>query len=86
MIQRQQPESMVDACCSFCGKQQHQVEHLTAGPSGVRICNECVYLCWKTLEERGAIDLFSAKSPFFLSCPLVVQVAAVPITSTFTVV
>jgi ATP-dependent Clp protease ATP-binding subunit ClpX len=30
--------------CSFCGKSQHQVEKLVAGP-GCFICNECVKLC-----------------------------------------
>ena len=30
--------------CSFCGKSQHQVEKLIAGPS-VFVCNECVALC-----------------------------------------
>jgi ATP-dependent Clp protease ATP-binding subunit ClpX len=30
--------------CSFCGKSQHQVEKLIAGPY-VFICNECVALC-----------------------------------------
>ncbi|MCR5484342.1 MAG: ATP-dependent protease ATP-binding subunit ClpX [Clostridiales bacterium] len=31
-------------CCSFCHKQQGQVEKLIAGP-GVYICNECIELC-----------------------------------------
>ena len=30
--------------CSFCGKSQHKVEKLIAGP-GCFICNECVKLC-----------------------------------------
>jgi ATP-dependent Clp protease ATP-binding subunit ClpX len=30
--------------CSFCGKSQHRVKMLIAGP-GVFICNECVGLC-----------------------------------------
>ena len=30
--------------CSFCGKSQHQVEKLIAGP-WIFICNECVRLC-----------------------------------------
>jgi ATP-dependent Clp protease ATP-binding subunit ClpX len=30
--------------CSFCGKSQHEVKKLIAGPS-VYICNECVDLC-----------------------------------------
>ena len=30
--------------CSFCGKSQHDVRKLIAGPT-VFICNECVALC-----------------------------------------
>jgi len=30
--------------CSFCGKSQHKVARLIAGPE-VYICNECVELC-----------------------------------------
>src|SRR5665213_2465308 len=30
--------------CSFCGKSQHQVKMLIAGP-GMFICDECVGLC-----------------------------------------
>ena len=30
--------------CSFCGKAQHQVVKLIAGP-GVYICDECIELC-----------------------------------------
>jgi ATP-dependent Clp protease ATP-binding subunit ClpX len=36
--------------CSFCGKDQDQVERLIAGPS-VYICNECVDLCLDILKE-----------------------------------
>lgn len=28
--------------CSFCGKQQDQVQRLVAGPGGVSVCDECV--------------------------------------------
>ncbi len=31
--------------CSFCEKNEDQVEHLIAGPDGVNICNECVSMC-----------------------------------------
>ena len=34
--------------CSFCGKSQHKVEKLIAGP-GCFICDECVGLCDKVL-------------------------------------
>ena len=36
--------------CSFCGKQQNEVERLIAGP-GAYICNECVQLCADILED-----------------------------------
>ncbi|WP_425263691.1 ATP-dependent Clp protease ATP-binding subunit ClpX [Vibrio owensii] len=39
--------------CSFCGKNQHEVEKLIAGPS-VYICNECVDLCGDIItSEQG---------------------------------
>lgn len=69
MQEYQKPESTVEACCSFCGKQQHQVERLTAGPGGVFICNECVDHVQKVLEENGTTTLFGAPSLFFLRCP-----------------
>lgn len=31
--------------CSFCGKSQHDVQKLIAGPGKIFICNECVALC-----------------------------------------
>lgn len=36
--------------CSFCGKSQHDVERLIAGPT-VFICNECVLLCSDIMEN-----------------------------------
>lgn len=37
--------------CSFCGKSQHEVTKLIAGPS-VFICNECVDLCNDIIREE----------------------------------
>lgn len=37
--------------CSFCGKSQHEVKKLIAGPS-VFICDECVELCNDIIEEE----------------------------------
>ena len=37
--------------CSFCGKSQHEVKKLIAGPS-VYICNECVDLCDDIIKEE----------------------------------
>lgn len=39
--------------CSFCGKSQHEVKKLIAGPS-VYICNECVDLCEDIIREEIA--------------------------------
>ncbi len=39
-------------CCSFCGKEESQVDRLIMGPSGVYICNECVAVCDKMLERE----------------------------------
>lgn len=36
--------------CSFCGKNQEQVEKLIAGPR-VYICSSCVKLCNEIIEE-----------------------------------
>ncbi|MCB5195986.1 ATP-dependent Clp protease ATP-binding subunit ClpX [Deefgea salmonis] len=37
--------------CSFCGKSQHEVKKLIAGPQ-VFICNECIDLCNDVIEEE----------------------------------
>ena len=37
--------------CSFCGKSQHEVRKLIAGPS-VFICDECVELCNDLIREE----------------------------------
>lgn len=37
--------------CSFCGKSQHEVRKLIAGPT-VFICNECVELCLDIIREE----------------------------------
>lgn len=38
--------------CSFCGKSQHEVKKLIAGPT-VFICDECVVLCLDIVVESG---------------------------------
>lgn len=38
--------------CSFCGKSQHEVKKLIAGPS-VFICDECVDLCLEIIREEA---------------------------------
>jgi ATP-dependent Clp protease ATP-binding subunit ClpX len=44
-------ESHEQLNCSFCGKPQHQVHKLIAGP-GVYICDECVELCNEIVDEE----------------------------------
>ena len=39
--------------CSFCGKSQHEVKKLIAGPS-VFICDECIDLCTDIIQEETA--------------------------------
>ena len=39
--------------CSFCGKSQHEVRKLIAGPS-VFICDECIDLCTDIIQEEIA--------------------------------
>ena len=41
--------------CSFCGKSQHEVRKLIAGPS-VFICDECVDLCNDIIREEVQED------------------------------
>jgi len=52
--------------CSFCGKSQHEVRKLIAGPS-VYICDECVELCndiiREELEEAGVTERDSLPNP-----------------------
>tara|TARA_B100002003_G_scaffold48906_1_gene44065 strand:+ start:198 stop:1451 length:1254 start_codon:yes stop_codon:yes gene_type:complete len=38
--------------CSFCGKSQHEVRKLIAGPT-VFICDECVELCMDIIQEEN---------------------------------
>jgi ATP-dependent Clp protease ATP-binding subunit ClpX len=37
--------------CSFCGKSQHEVKKLIAGPS-VFICDECIDLCNDIIRDE----------------------------------
>ena len=41
--------------CSFCGKSQHEVKKLIAGPS-VFICDECIELCNDIIRDEVPAD------------------------------
>ena len=47
--------------CSFCGKSQHEVRKLIAGPS-VFICDECIELCNDIIREEIQAEAQSAKA------------------------
>ena len=46
--------------CSFCGKSQHEVKKLIAGPT-VFICDECVELCMDIIKEETKSSLFKGE-------------------------
>lgn len=46
--------------CSFCGKSQHEVKKLIAGPT-VFICDECVELCMDIIREENKSSGFKSK-------------------------
>ena len=46
--------------CSFCGKSQHEVRKLIAGPT-VFICDECVELCMDIIREESKSSLVKSR-------------------------
>jgi hypothetical protein len=46
--------------CSFCGKSQHEVAKLIAGPPPVLICDECVNVCTEIVEDKEFFRLIRA--------------------------
>jgi len=53
--------------CTFCGKSEHEVRKLIAGPSSIYICNECIGLCNDILKEESKNFLSHEE---FISKPL----------------
>ena len=49
-------ESKNTLYCSFCGKSQHEVRKLIAGPT-VFICDECVELCMDIIREENKTQI-----------------------------
>ena len=52
-------ESKGTLYCSFCGKSQHEVRKLIAGPT-VFICDECVELCMDIIREESKGSLIKS--------------------------
>ena len=46
--------------CSFCGKSQHEVRKLIAGPT-VFVCDECVELCMDIIREENKSSLVKSR-------------------------
>lgn len=57
--------------CTFCGKSEHQVHRLVAGP-GANICDECITLCMEIIQEGDQKDAASAE----LALPSPAQILA----------
>src|SRR5712672_4105968 len=53
-------ESKDTLYCSFCGKSQHEVRKLIAGPT-VFICDECVELCMDIIREENTSSLAKSR-------------------------
>ena len=63
-------ESKNTLYCSFCGKSQHEVRKLIAGPT-VFICDECVELCMDIIREENKSSI--VKSSDGVPTPLEIQ-------------
>lgn len=51
--------------CSFCGKSQHEVRKIVAGPS-VFICDECVVMCLDMIEGGQIENTVRRIATFFI--------------------
>ncbi|THU01449.1 ATP-dependent Clp protease ATP-binding subunit ClpX [Lampropedia puyangensis] len=51
MAEKKNPSGEKTLYCSFCGKSQHEVKKLIAGPS-VFICDECIDLCNEIVHDE----------------------------------
>jgi len=49
--------------CSFCGREENEVEKMITGPSGIYICSDCVEVCADILRkerEKGVLSTDAA--------------------------
>ena len=61
MIKSTSDNSKNTLYCSFCGKSQHEVKKLIAGPT-VFICDECVELCMDIIKEESKSHVLRSDS------------------------
>jgi ATP-dependent Clp protease ATP-binding subunit ClpX len=55
--------------CSFCGKSQHEVKKLIAGPS-VFICDECIELCNDIIRDEVSQETTESSKPTKTELPI----------------
>ncbi|EHH68582.1 ATP-dependent protease ATP-binding subunit ClpX [Gluconobacter morbifer G707] len=60
MMSNKSGDSKNTLYCSFCGKSQHEVRKLIAGPT-VFICDECVELCMDIIREEHKTHLVKSR-------------------------
>ena len=65
--------------CSFCGKSQHEVRKLIAGPT-VFICDECVELCMDIIKEDHKATV--SKSSDGVPTPKEIRQVLLPVSAT----
>ncbi len=53
-----EPEAQTTLYCTFCGKSQHDVRTLIAGPSSY-ICDECVAVCNDVIDDKDDQSVFA---------------------------
>ena len=58
--------------CSFCGKSQHEVKKLIAGPS-VFICDECIDLCNEIIRDELPVGIESSETRSDLPAPVEIK-------------
>ena len=42
--------------CSFCGRLRQEVNKLIEGPDGIFICDECIEMCHKIIQDEDIGD------------------------------
>src|SRR5262249_28598792 len=58
-----EPNPQATLHCTFCGKSQHDVRTLIAGPASTYICDECVTVCNDVIDgqdDRAFLGLLEA--------------------------
>ena len=61
--------------CSFCGKSQHEVKKLIAGPS-VFICDECIELCNDIIRDEVPAEARRRRSAAKSDLPIPSEIKA----------